>query len=79
MVNREQFEEICTKANESNFLTGKNERGWKADFDFILRTDKATSILEGKYDNTKSNKVTNYNNYNQRDYKNIDSLYTNNI
>ena len=74
---QEQFEEICTKANESNFLTGKNDRGWKADFDFILRIDKATSILEGKYDNTKSNKVTNYNNYKQREYDNLNYIYAN--
>lgn len=47
----EQFEEICKIANKSDFLIGKNARGWKADFDFILRTDKATSILEGKYSN----------------------------
>ena len=74
---QEQFEEICIKANESNFLTGKNERGWKADFDFLLRTDKATSILEGKYDNIKSNKVTNYNNYKQREYDNLNYIYAN--
>ena len=44
------FELACKKANESNFLTGNNDRGWKADFDFIIRADKALSILEGKYD-----------------------------
>ena len=48
--NIEQFKEICVKANNSDFLTGNNDRGWKADFDFILKIDKATSILEGKYD-----------------------------
>ena len=46
----EQFKEICDIANRSRFLIGDNDRGWKADFDFILRVDKATSILEGKYD-----------------------------
>lgn len=44
------FEMACKKANESNFLTGRNDRGWKADFDFIIRVDKALSIIEGKYD-----------------------------
>lgn len=48
---QEQFEEICKKANASNFLTGNNDRKWKADFDFLMRIDKATSVLEGKYDN----------------------------
>lgn len=47
----EQFEEICKKANITSFLIGKNDRKWKADIDFLLRIDKATSILEGKYDN----------------------------
>lgn len=50
----EQFEQICTKANSSDFLTGINERGWKADFDFMMRIDKATAILEGRYDNKES-------------------------
>lgn len=49
----EQFEEICNIANNSDFLTGNNDRKWKADFDFIMRIDKATSILEGKYNNSK--------------------------
>ncbi len=50
----EQFEKICKIANNSDFLTGKNDRGWKADFDFLMRIDKATSILEGKYSNNVS-------------------------
>lgn len=46
----DQFAEICCEANKSDFLIGKNDRGWRADFDFIIRTDKAASVLEGKYD-----------------------------
>ena len=45
----EDFEKICLIANKSKFLIGNNDRGWKADFDFLLREDKATAILEGKY------------------------------
>lgn len=37
---------------------GKNDRGWKADFDFLMRVDKATSILEGKYENIVRNNNT---------------------
>ena len=48
---KEQFEEICRIANSTNFLIGKNEKGWKADFDFLMRIDKATNVLEGKYGN----------------------------
>lgn len=49
----EQFEQICQIANSSDFLTGQNDRKWKADFDFIMRVDKATNILEGKYSSNK--------------------------
>lgn len=52
----EQIIEICQKANISDFLTGKNDRNWKADFDFIMRIDKATNILENKY-NQNADKV----------------------
>lgn len=53
----EQFEEICKIANVSEFLVGNNDRNWKADFDFLMRTDKATAILEGKYNQKKRDKL----------------------
>ena len=56
----EQFEEICINANNSGFLTGKNDRGWKADFDFIIRPDKAVKILEGQYNNKKADKMEDF-------------------
>ena len=46
----DQWTEICERANRSEFLTGRNDRGWKADIDFLLRTDKAAKILEGFYE-----------------------------
>lgn len=45
------------KANASNFLCGDGERGWKADFDWVMRDDHLIKILEGNYDNGKS-KIT---------------------
>ena len=57
-INEEVFKQICIKANQSDFLIGENDRNWKADFDFITRSDKAIQILEGKYENRqKSNNV----------------------
>ena len=53
----EQFEEICKIANSSEFLIGHNDRNWKADFDFLMRIDKATAILEGKYSQKKKDKL----------------------
>lgn len=49
----EQFKDICNIANTSSFLTGENDRKWKADFDFLIKIDKATAVLEGKYNNKK--------------------------
>ena len=73
----EQFEKICKIANSSEFLTGKNDRGWKADFDFLIKTDKATSVLEGKYSGTIQQKKKEYNNYEQRDTSDLDQFYAN--
>lgn len=76
----EQFEQICRIANSTKFLIGKNETGWKADFDFLMRIDKATNVLEGKYnDENKQNKAKNYNNYEQRNFENDNNLYANKI
>ncbi len=47
------FKEAFRVANESAFLTGDNDRGWKASFDFITREDKFIAILEGKYNSKK--------------------------
>lgn len=75
----EQFIEICKIANSTDFLIGKNDNGWKADFDFLMRTDKATNVLEGKYNNDKvvKNKLTNKSTdrtYTEEEFK---SLYAN--
>jgi len=47
----EEFKEICQKAIASDFLTGKST-GFKADFDFLIKPDKAIKTLEGTYDNS---------------------------
>ncbi len=66
----EQFKEICTITNSTDFLIGKNDRGWKADFDFLMRVDKATAILEKKY-NTSKNQIKKEN-FTGRDYSDFD-------
>ena len=76
----EQFIQICQIANNTDFLIGKNDEGWKADFDFLMRTDKATNILEGKYGGTKRQANSKNNtNTEQRDYSEDDfnNLYAN--
>lgn len=49
---REEITIAFHKANESDFLCGVNDRGWKADFDWLMKNDSnITKVLEGKYDN----------------------------
>jgi hypothetical protein len=46
------------------FLCGQNDRGWKADFDWITANDaNAGKILEGKYKNAGGRAVTSDNRY----------------
>lgn len=45
----DDWEEICRKANNSDFLTGNNDRHWRADFDFLINVNNAVKVLEDKY------------------------------
>ncbi|WP_422366397.1 hypothetical protein [Pelagibius sp.] len=37
----------------SPFLLGENDRGWKADFDFLMQQKSFTKLMEGGYDRSK--------------------------
>ena len=41
-------------ASKTPFCLGQNNRGWRADFDFFVKPDSITKILEGKYGRTKA-------------------------
>ena len=41
------------KVESSGFLTGHNDRGWRANFDFMLQQSSFTKLMEGVYDNPK--------------------------
>ena len=43
------------KAKASDFLCGKNDRGFKASFDFLTRQSSFAKLMEGNYDNRNSN------------------------
>lgn len=59
----ETIKEVFDLIEKSDFCTGKNDRGWTADLDFILREDKFANILEGKYSNkSKANKKSKFEN-----------------
>lgn len=44
------------KASKSEFLNGKNDRGWTATFDWIIVPDNFRKVMEGNYDNRESKK-----------------------
>lgn len=47
--NIEFFDTLYSKVSKIPFLTGDNDRGWKADFDFVHKMDKVVKIMEGGY------------------------------
>lgn len=47
------------KAEASPFLKGCNESGWKANFDWIIKPDHLTKIVEGFYDGRAKNSKEN--------------------
>lgn len=50
-VPKEQYwEEVVKRLAASAFCNGKNDRAWKADFDFLLQTESHIRTMEGKYD-----------------------------
>lgn len=45
---------VLRMSGESEFLNGKNDKAWKADFEWIMRPTNFVKILEGKYKNNSS-------------------------
>lgn len=48
---REAVAEMAERAARSDFLGGKNQRGWRASVDWLLEPDNFQKVLEGTYDN----------------------------
>lgn len=51
----EQIETVFRKAEASSFLKGKNNRGWKANFDWLLNETNFAKVLDGNYDDKHGN------------------------
>lgn len=52
--NLDGWAEIFRKCVSSPFLSGSSGRGWRADFDWIVRNaDNGLKVLEGSYDDTR--------------------------
>lgn len=45
------FRKLFEKAEASDFLKNASNRGWKADFDWLMKSDNFEKALSGKYDN----------------------------
>ena len=53
-LNNYSFDEIKSafiKAESSDFLKGKNQRNWIANFDWIIKDCNMAKVLDGNYDN----------------------------
>lgn len=46
----DDFKEAFRKAEKSPFLKGRNERGWKANFDWFIQNNNICKVIEGQYD-----------------------------
>ena len=53
----EEILEVFNNLENSDFCKGKNDSGWKADIDFLLKEDKFDRILEGRYNNKRGCKA----------------------
>ena len=52
MNNIEDWKQLFEQVNCTPFLLGKNDRGWKATFDWLIKNDSnITRVLEGQYGN----------------------------
>jgi len=48
----EKVKEVILSACKSDFLNGKNDKNWKADFEWIVRPTNFLKILEGRFINS---------------------------
>lgn len=53
----DQFKEVFVKAEASDFLKGKNNRDWQANFDWLMKDTNMAKVLDGNYDNKQARVV----------------------
>ena len=56
----EQIKTAFTKAEQSSFLKGDNERKWKASFDWLVKPENIAKVLNGNYDDQKDTSGRSY-------------------
>lgn len=48
------FRALFQKAEQSDFLKGKNKKNWTASFDWLIQEENMCKVLNGNYDNKKA-------------------------
>lgn len=51
----EKMGDVFRLVGESPFLNGENDKGWKANFDWIMNTNNFLKVLEGNYNSVPKN------------------------
>ena len=51
----EQFTTVFKKAEASKFLTGRNGKAWRANFDWLINASNFVKVLDGNYDDRAAN------------------------
>jgi hypothetical protein len=52
----DDFQTLFNKAEASDFLKGKNNRDWQANFDWLIKDSNMAKTLDGNYDNKSTQK-----------------------
>ena len=52
----EQFAAVFKKAEASKFLTGRNGKAWRANFDWLINASNFVKVLDGNYDDRTANR-----------------------
>lgn len=53
----DDFDRLFEAAEASDFLKGKNDRGWTANFDWLIKDSNMAKVLDGNYQNNKNTNV----------------------
>lgn len=64
----DDFKKVFEKAEQSDFLKGNNNRNWSANFDWLIKEDNMTKVLEDKYDSKQNKQSNKFCGFPQRQY-----------
>jgi hypothetical protein len=57
LQSEDDWADYFSRVNQSCFLSGENNQGWRADFDWLTNQNNYLKVIEGKYDN-KNGRIT---------------------